>query len=60
MIALYILILLAWSGVCYTVGEIAALHRIFDRSRQHYIDDMNELDQWADTQEKRMTQHGEL
>jgi len=45
MIALYLLILLSWSWVCYTVGEIAALQRIFDRSRQHYIHDMNELDE---------------
>jgi hypothetical protein len=54
MIALYLLILLAWSWVCYTVGEIMALHRIFDRNRQNYTDDMNALDEWATREEQRM------
>ena len=50
MIALYLLILLAWSGVCVLAGLI------WQETRQAQIaaDDMNALAEWATAPEKRM------
>jgi hypothetical protein len=50
VIALYLLILLAWSGVCVLAGLI------WQETRQAQIDadDMTALDEWATRQEQRM------